>query len=506
MGGAYIETSTAKRAEGGGALTELQRIPGLDTREMDIFRALVSQWASKLPRNRLRSLYYDTKNPLKDLGISIPPQLTRIEVALGWPAKGVNALARRCNFDGFVVPGNQGDPFNLSQIAYDNQLEIEIPQGITSSLIHAVAFVVTTQGDVGAGEPRILQTVRSAMDGTGLWDRRRRGFSAFLSVLDFAADGLPSDMLMYLPEQVISLRRDGDRWTVAAMRNPIGRVLVQPLVYQPELSRPMGHSRISRTVMSLTDQAIRAMLRAEVSAEFYSTPQRYLLGADESAFKDANGVTVSKWKAVMGRFLAIGLDEDGNKPEVGQFPQISQVPHLDHLRQIAQNFAADQNLPISSLGIVQDNPASAEAIFAAKEELVVEAEGATRVFGSALERAALDAVMLRDGLREPTTEMLQLRAKFRDPATPSKASAADFVTKQVATFPWMADSDVALEQSGYDQATVERLREDRRRSQAGSRLGALVDAARGLRAQNGDSGATVGVPGSDTVAGAPSAA
>lgn len=455
--------------------------PQLSVGDRNTFDALWNKFQSKLYRNRVRSIYFDTKNPLKDLGISIPPQLRNVETALGWPAKGVNVLARRCNFDDFVVPGQADDAFGLARIQSENGLDVLIPQGITSSLVHATAFLTTTRGDVQSGEPEILQTVRSALSGTGIWDARRRGLSSFLAIIDADKDDTPTHFVMYLPDRILTMLKVGSSWRVFQQRNPLNKVPVEPMVYQPELERPFGHSRISRTVMSLTDQAVRAMLRAEVSAEFYSSPQRWLMGADEASFENADGSTVNKWQAIMGRFLAIGADEDGNKPEVGQFPQMSMEPHLAHLRQIAQNFASDQNLPISSLGIVQDNPASAEAIFAAKEELVVEAEGANRVFGTALVKSALNAIMLRDGLTEPTDEMFRLRAKFRDPATPSKSSAADAVTKQVAAFPWMAESDVALEQLGYDETTIERLRIDRQRSGAASRVAALVTAARDAR-------------------------
>jgi hypothetical protein len=462
------------------------QIPQLGTAEQNVLDQLWAQWNLKLPRNMLRTVYYDAKQPLKDLGISIPPQLTKIETALGWPSKGVNTLSRRCNFDGYVIPGDEADPYDLGNVLVENNMDVEIPQGITSALIHATAFITTTRGDVQSGEPDVLQTIRSAMYGTGIWDSRKRGLSSFLAITGTDADGNVADFMMYLPASVYTFTKPtaSSLWRVFVQGNPLGRVPVQPLVYQPELSRPFGHSRISRTVMSLTDQAIRSMLRTEVSAEFYSSPQRYLLGADESAFQDATGVTASKWSAVLGRFLAIGADdpEDTKAMQIGQFPQMSMEPHLAHLRQIAQNFASDQNLPISSLGIVQDNPASAEAIFAAKEELVVEAEGANRNFGSALVRSGWDAVMLRDGLTDVPDEMKKLRAKFRDPATPSRSSAADAVQKQVTALPWMADSDVTLEQLGYDETDIARLTVDRDRAQAGNRLAELVTVARNVRA------------------------
>ncbi len=456
------------------------QIPQLDHQNQNTLDVLWAQWQAKLPRNLLRTVYYDAKQPLKDLGIAIPPQLTKIETALGWPAKGVNTLARRCNFDGYVIPGDEADPFGLGELLVDNNMDVEIPQGIVSALVHVTSFITTTRGDVQSGEPDVLQTIRSAIYGTGIWDYRKRGLSSFLAITGTDVDGNVSAFIMYIPSAVYTFTKEtpSSPWRAFVQANPVKRVTVQPLVYQPELSRPFGHSRISRTVMSLTDQMVRAMLRAEVSAEFYSSPQRYLLGADESAFKDANGVTQSMWQAVLGRFLAIGVDEGETVPTVGQFPQMSMEPHLRHQQQIAMNFASDQNLPVGSLGIVQDNPASAEAIFAAKEELVVEADGANRVFGSGLVRSAYDAILIRDGLTEVPAELKKLRAKFRDPGTPSKASASDAVAKQVGILPWMAESDVTLEQLGYDETDIERLRVDRDKSKVSSLLTSVTSSAR----------------------------
>ena len=106
----------------------------------------------------------------------------------------------------------------------------------------------------------------------------------------------------------------------------------------------------------------------------------------------------------------------------------------------------------------------------------MEAAAANRVYGSALRRAATTAVMLRDGLTEPPPEMRQLQAKWRNPATPSVVSASDALVKQATVLPWLAESDVALEALGYDQATITRLRADKRRAEAGQRLDRVIAA------------------------------
>lgn len=428
-------------------------VPDLTHQESDMLDQLLAQWRAKLARNWLRTVYYDTKNTLKDLKISLPPQLAMAESMLGWPAKAVHSLASRCSFDGFVLP-SQADPFELSDVLMDNDFDIELPQGITSSLVHSLAFITLTMGDVASGEPEVLIMMRSARHGTALWNRRRRLISAGLSITDFDDSKQPSELVMYLPDSVvICTKNTSGAWKVDRRPNWTGRVLVHPLVFRPELDRPFGHSRISRAVMQLTDAAVRTFVRGEVGAEFFSSPQRYLLGADEDLFDE------DRWSAIIGRFLALTRSEDqeANLPTIGQFPQTSMEPHNGQMRMIASLFSGETSLPLSSLGIVHDQPASADAIYAEREDLVIEAMASTRVFGAALRNTAISAVMLRDRLSEVPAEAKKLQAKWRSPATPSMISAATAVQQQVAAVPWIADTDVVLESLGYDQATITRL-------------------------------------------------
>src|SRR5690606_9676835 len=138
-------------------------------------------------------------------------------------------------------------------------------------------------------------------------------------------------------------------------------------------------SRVSRAVMSITDEAVRTVLRTEGSAEVYPSPQRYGLRADAGALVGGEGHPAPRRPAILGRMLAISRDEDGNMPQVGQFAQMSMQPHNEHLRSIAARFCAETSLPLSSIGIVQDNPSSAEAIYAAKEDLVIEAHATSNM-------------------------------------------------------------------------------------------------------------------------------
>jgi hypothetical protein len=447
-----------------------QRIIGASESEIATVRDLYVCWAEKRPRNVLRSTYYDGTVPLRTLGISIPPALERFKAVLGWPEKAVRQLAARNIFDGFVAPGQDDNPFDLSGVLEANRFDLELPQAIVSTYKHSCAFVSTTLGDVKSGDPDVVIMARSAEWSSALWDRTRRRISAAFAITEATDDGVPTDAIVYLPYAVLTLQKRAGRWSVATRQpNPLGVVLVEPLTYDPQLDRPFGRSRITRAVMDITDRAARTVMRTEISAEFYASPQRYVLGADESAWAD-----VDKWKAVMGRFLTLTKDEDGDTPSVGQFPQATMQPHFDMLRLLATQFAGETGVPVSSLGVVADNPSSAEAIYAAKEDLIVEAQASNRVLGASLARVAQRAVMLRDGLTAPTDDLRRLQTRWADPAFTSPVSAGDALVKLSAVFPWLGESEVALEMAGFTAPQIVRLLSDKRRAGSADVLAAIT--------------------------------
>jgi hypothetical protein len=88
------------------------------------------------------------------------------------------------------------------------------------------------------------------------------------------------------------------------------------------------------------------------------------------------------------------------------------------------------------------------------------------------------AVMVRDGLSEVPDELRLMRARFRNPATPTRSAAADAVTKLVQAGILPADSDVTLEMAGFDRTEIQRIQADRRRSEGRVRIGQIVQEAR----------------------------
>lgn len=456
------------------------RVAGLDDDQQRIVNGLVKTIDDKLPRNILRDNYMDHQVTLDRFGImqAVPE---RFRVVVGWPAKAVEALARRCNLEGFSTTSGDLEALGINDLVEDNQFLREAPQGHISSLVHSCAFQVVTAGE--DGEPEQLITRVTARDGSGEWDGRQRRLTSFLSVLGRdETDGKPSDMNLYLPDQVISILK---RSVVERQAQPLGRVPVEPLVYRPRLGRPFGSSRISRPVMSLTQSALRVILRSESTADIYSAPGLIAFGLTSEQ------LTQGSW--VQGIGNVVGIPDAGDAPEtslaraqVQVIQQASQEPHISQLRAWAQLFAGETNIPASSLGVSVDqaNPESAEAYAASREDLIAEAEDADREWGAAHVRTLQMAWALREGVTmdELPDEVRNLRARWRDPRHVSQAAAADAFTKLVGVLPGLAQSDAALDMLGLGEDLTARIRADLTRQRGRAvldGLGALPDAVAG---------------------------
>lgn len=426
--------------------------------EQTALQANLRQLNAKRKRALLRDAYYDGKKRLTKYGISIPPQMKDFEAILGWPAKACDALADRLHLEGFVRAGQSSADPDLERIFADNQMAIEWPQAQASTFINGAAFGVTMHGDPDLGEPEVLVLMMPATEATGLWNVRTRRLSSALWVS--VEERKPvTRAALFLQSHTVELRRDpGSRWEINRVPNPLPRVGVTPLRYRPRMGRPFGMSRISRPVMALTDNAVRTVLRTEVSAEFYSSPQRYLMDADQDAFTDEDGNPIPAWEAVIGRIWAIPRAEGSDTaPTVGQFPQMTMQPHTEQLKSIAMMYSGETSLPESSLGIIHDNPSSAEAIDARWADLVGVAERSQTELGVSALEIAQNALMLDRSDRELSDDLRALRPKWRSAKTHTKAAMADATVKQIQVGVLRPDSAVALEQMGYDATDIERI-------------------------------------------------
>ncbi|MFZ3592330.1 phage portal protein [Streptomyces sp. BH104] len=452
--------------------------------------ALINVLRADMLRDRwelqLRDAYFNGEQLVRDLGISIPPQLKGLHTVIGWPRVGVESLEERLDLEAFRW-ADGSDSSELREIADSNDLFDESSLAHLDSLVYGREYLAIGSGDCGDDCPPLI-SVESPLDMTLMWDARLRMGTAALRECQadsFVESGPEERMLvLYLPDQtVMCVPSESGGWEVVDrdMHN-LGVVPVVRMANRQRTADRVGKSEITPEVMSITDAACRRLMGMEVAAEFFGAPQRYILGASESAFQDADGTAKSAWETYIGRVLALERDEDGQVPTVGQFAAHDPTGMTKIIDLYARIMSSQFGLPPHMLGYTTDNPASADAIRSTEAKLVKRSERRIRRYGAAWQQAMRLALWVRDG--EPPEKSRRIETVWRNPATPTVAAQADATVKLVQAGILPADSDVTLEMAGLTEGQRQRVTADRRRSGAAASGGQLMDRLAALNGQS----------------------
>ena len=337
---------------------------------------LKSKLADKSKRVKIRYEYYDMKRKMRRISALIPPEFQSLTYSLGWCAKAVDSLADRLIYDGF-----DSDDFMLGQIYAQNNADILMDSAVLSALITSCCFLYL---DIENGYPRI-----ECIDGgnaTGIIDPVTNLLREGYAVLERDPHGQIVQEAYFLPNRT-EYYESGK--LIDVLEHDAPYPLLVPVIYRPDAKRPFGHSRITRTCMDTVQSAVRTMLRTEVGAEFFSVPQKYVVGISQDA-------EFNNRLATMSTFLKFTKDDEGKSPTLGQFQQQSMSPHLEHMKMLASVFAGETGLTLDDLGFNTGNPASYDAIRASHEQLRLTARKAQRTFGASFLNAGYLAACLRD--------------------------------------------------------------------------------------------------------------
>lgn len=445
--------------------------------ESRVFGRMLTSLRRKAARNALRTKYVDDKKRLDKIGFSVPPHMVDFQTPIGWARKGIITPASRIRPDGFTLPRQSALLDEIHGAFEDTHYAAVERMAIESSLQHGVSFVFVTPGDEILGEPEVIVSARTALEGTAEVDPRT---NRVLSALEFISG---TEYLLYVPGLTLSVQRTDREWMVTREHVGVeGFVPCVPYVWGWSLSRPFGRSRVTRPLMGYIDRGVRTMLRQEVTAEFFSAPQRTLLGAEEEHFTDPKtGERVSPLDALIGGVWALPSvrdEETGDliKPTLEQLQQASMQPHSEMLRTIGLMVSSELSMPVAYLGIIHDNPSSADAILASESDMVAMVEYERDLsYGLARQNLARTILAVKyGGLTEGMiAELRGLKAHFANAGTPTRAARADAAQKYSLTFP-NGDPEVAMEEYGLTKSQIERNLAYARRAQSGNMLSQLL--------------------------------
>lgn len=343
-----------------------------------------------------RQKIYDMKNLDMDPGITIPPALRQqYRATLGWCSKAVDSVADRLVFREFA-----NDNFNINQIFQMNSADVLFDDASLSALINSCSFVYISEGDEEV--PR-LQVITGA-EATGILDPITRLLTEGYAVLERDQYGNPKEELYFVTGRT-DYYIDGE--IMDSVTNNAPYPLLVPIIHKPDSSRQFGRSRITRSAMYWQRYAKRTLERADIASEFYSFPQKYVVGLSQDA------EPMDAWKATISAMLQFTKDEEGDSPKLGQFQQQSMAPFTEQLKNAASGFAGETGLTLDDLGFSTDNPSSAEAIKASHETLRLAAEKAQRDFGLGFLNVGYLAACLRDNFPYRRNQLYQTKAKWQ---------------------------------------------------------------------------------------------
>ena len=308
-------------------------------------------------------------------------------------------MADRLVFDGFDA---DTDVFDMNTIFDLNNKDVLFDNAILGALISSCDFIYISADETGF--PR-LQVIDGS-NATGIIDPITMMMTEGYAVLERDEYGNPSVEAYFTPGNTDIITQGNHKVVTESFPNKAPYALLVPIIYRPDSKRMFGHSRISRACMDLMDKARNTITRAEVTAEFYSFPQKWAVGTSQDA------EPLDTWKATMSSMLQFTKDEDGDHPILGQFATASMSPHHEQLKMYASAFAGETGLTLDDLGFATDNPSSADAIKAGHENLRATARKAQRTFGTGFLNAGFLAACVRDNMEYKRTEIYQSRPKW----------------------------------------------------------------------------------------------
>lgn len=423
----------------------------LSLEELDLVERMDARLSRLAGWHHMMERYYEGSQRLQQLGVAIPHALAKIKTVTDWPSIAVDALEERLDWLGW----SGGDDLGLGEVYSESQLASEAGMAHLDALIFGTGFVTCIERNgvvqVAAQSPKNT-TCEVGADG--------RTVLAGLIRQPLGEGRYDAELL--LPDAIVSLTKSGDTWRETGCEaHTVGRVPLVPIRNRRRASRRDGRSEITSAMRFYTDEAARTLLGMGINREFYSYPQRWAMGADPSDFQNADGTMRPGWEVAAGSVWAIGRDEDGEKPEVGAFPANSPAPYAEQVRMLAQMMAGASAVPERYFGFVTTQPPSAEALATEESRLVKRAERRQAQFGAAWMEVGLLAANMRGEAISSEEFRARVAPRWRDAATPTRASTADAVTKLVGAGILPADSRVVLELLGLDDATINKVVEHR---------------------------------------------
>ena len=433
---------------------------------------LVDEYAKHAAHNSMLRDYYEGRVKVSDYGVGA--EIANDQTSC-WPSKAVDALADRITFKGFSKPVDMDEAQRaaLDGIELANNLVNSYNRHLTPKLLYGCMAATVTRNRAGNAVVRF----HSADTFTAIPspDGRDGVVAAGLAVarVEFTpwstTRPVPTVVNLHLPGNVVEVRQvDAGRWVAS---DGLTREM-EPSLYVfthdgTGTLNTFGRTRITKFVRTLTDDAIRCMWHMQISGAYYSIPKLIMLNLLPEQYDEVVG---NKFRYQLDRVIATEVDGDGDsRTAIQQLSGNSPQPFVDELRALACQFSGATGVPLNSLGIVQDNPSSAEAIGASREDICLVAQRDIEEDRAVLRKVALAALSVQlnttvERLLADHPELAGIYPRFDSPVLHTYGEVSNFVAQVSAVRDGFGTTDYAARLLGIPDEELDAVKSDETRA------------------------------------------
>ena len=480
-----------------------------------------------------RQKLYDSDFRVPTLEQLVPDRLPSLGVILGWPRIVVNSNSERINLLGFI--DKEGE-FQDELDAMSGRISYAATHVHTEAFLQGVGFVTVTKGDTSAGEPEVLILSHSAQSATVVVNQRT-GWAdvALTSETDLAPNGsITTRFYVWTPESVYEYAtmpapKEAGRQDfmsarfVAEYPHGLGACPVAYIPNNSDPSQPLGRSELTPDVIYLTESGVRTFASLEMNRTRQDSPARYIIGVESEVEKQSpvgydddivlgdealdvlgeepEGVAelpapkprpvpvssqakLSRWQEMTSALWEIPLTEDGDKPVVGEFQQVTAGNQDKQLRMLGQQLSAATKISPRTFGVAQSIPTSAEALSIEERDLNKKCAQRQQSFEPYWKQVG--ALILRAlGAENATPDRIECR--WGPISTTPFGAAVDGLVK-LKSIDTIADpqGDAALSILGLPPHQEALIRQERAQVSTAARTDALTDAIAKIRGTSAD--------------------
>lgn len=374
-------------------------------------------------RDELNLRYYQGRQRLEQIGLTIPESLRRFIVIANWPRVVVDTIVGRQRVRSMVLPGEESADPQLRAIMDASNMQAHLKMFNRDRCIYGRAFMSVGSNEDNPSLPLIR--VESPREMVAKVDIRKESMIAAARFYGEVDGVSPAKATLYTPNSTSWWDKTSRGW-VEADRDDHGLGAV-PIVMH--LNRRMSGSWDGESEMTdiipLADSTARALTDAQFNQASHGAPRMWMTGVAQGDFLDTNGVPIPRIEAYFNSVTTL----TDSAARVGQLEAADLKNFETALRIYGQQASTVTGFPARYFGLTTTNPPAEGAIRADEAQLVERVEDQNEEVGMTLGWAGALA------LRFATGEWVsgnRVRVDWHDPATPTVAQRMDAVVKAVS--------------------------------------------------------------------------